>query len=466
MLAIFCGCSQPTEVQAPASPNTQQSRLPNVLFILADTLRADQITKRRNDIALMPNLAEFAAESWDYRAARTQSTWTKPSMASIFTSLYPGVHNVLYGIEGEIRAEKLPQTNVLPPGLETMAEYFAANGYSTGAVQSNANITSHFGFAQGFDSFEVKRFPEFKANEITDYAITAMAELGPPFFFYAHYMDTHAPYTAPDEYVEKIGPLPELSEQDAALLKDYGESYRDRIFFEVGLTTQRKYGNLSKNGEEYVRAKYDASSLHLDAEVSRLIRHVRERYPETIIVFTSDHGEELWEHGSIGHGKTVYEELTRVPLIIHAPGRPPRQIDAPVETIDLLPTCAALLGLPAKSEWQGANIGSAALPADRPVFSSTKMSMSGSNRDLEAVVKEGQKLLVDHKAGVSTLFDLENDPGEASGTVLNSSQHTLTEALAEFVARNKEHPLLQTVSTSTGLTPEQEENLRTMGYVK
>lgn len=467
VLAALCaslGCGQP----APVSVGTVER--PNVVVILADTLRADRVNMERGGKPLMPNLARFAAQSWNFRLCRVQATWTKPSMASIFTSLYPDVHRVLFGIDGEIGGTDLPRTDVLPESLETMAEYFKANGYATGIVQTNANVADHFGFAQGFDTYEFRAYPKTHGNEVTDYAIRQLGTMSRPFFFFAHFMDTHAPYQPPEGFVYDGEALPELTDQDRHLLANYNMGYRDRIMFEVGITSKRKYGNLSKAGEEYVRIKYDASAQFLDKEIGRLIDHVLANYPNTIVVVSSDHGEELWEHGSIGHGKTVYEEVARVPLMVRLPGAAARNVDAPVESIDILPTLAAILGLPAKPEWQGRDISGEhnAPGADRPVFSSAQMSISGSNRDLECVILGHQKLVVDRKTGARQLFDLSKDPLERTAAPYDetSPKNELGAALDRFRAANLAHPLRQELPATSGLTPEQQENIRNIGYLK
>lgn len=466
-LAVLCvslGCGQPTPV------SVEPAERPNVVVILADTLRADRVDMERGGKPLMPNVVRFAAHSWNFRLCRVQATWTKPSMASIFTSLYPGVHRVLFGIDGEIGGTELPRTDVLPESLETMAEYFKANGYATGIVQTNANVADHFGFAQGFDTYEFRAYPKTHGDEVTDYAIRQLDKMSRPFFFFAHFMDTHAPYQPPEGFVYDGEALPELTEQDRQLLANYNMGYRDRIMFEVGITSKRKYGNLSKAGEEYVRIKYDASAHFLDRQIGRLIDHVLTNFPNTVVVISSDHGEELWEHGSIGHGKTVYEEVTRVPLIVRSPGATARNIDEPVESIDILPTLASLLGLPARPEWQGRDISGArgAPGADRPVFSSAQMSISGSNRDLECVVLGHRKLVVDRKTGTGQVFDLDKDPEERTAAPYDktSAEAGLGAALDRYHAANLSHPLRQELPATSGLTPEQQENIRNIGYLK
>jgi arylsulfatase A-like enzyme len=442
----------------------------NIVLIVADTFRADRVTMQRDGKPLMPNLAAFAAESWYFRNCRCQAAWTKPSMATLFTSLYPDVHRVLFTIEENPDTADSPRSDKLPASFETMAEYLKSHGYATAGIQSNIHVTEHFGFAQGFDSYTERKPPLFHADDITDAAIEQLGTNSRPFFLYVHYMDTHGPYDMPDDDPRRPLPPPDLTDQDRELLNNWNDGYLDGVFFQVGLKAERKFGDFSKTGEDYVRAKYDASANFLDGEIARLTARVTEQFPNTVVVVTSDHGEELFEHGSLGHGKTVYEEVSRVPLIVKVPGAAPQSIDAPVELIDVLPTCASLLGLPLKPEWQGKELGKdlANLPVDRPVFGSAQMTIAGSNRDLESVVIGVRKLIVDKKKNTELVFDLVVDQGETSGTPLSGSSADLAfaRALEQHYALNAAHPLRQETPETTELTPEQQERLRTIGYLQ
>ena len=203
-LVICASCSGPKQPATPSATATNaphaQAAAPttsgpvNVLFVLADTFRADRVLMQRDGLPLMPNIAKLAGESWYYRNCHCQAAWTKPSIATLFTSLYPDVHRVLFGIERDLGTAKEPQSDVLPASFETMAEYLKSHGYATAGVQSNTHVTEYFGFNQGFDSYIVKRHPEFHGNDITNAAIEELDKLKPPFFLYAHYMDAHGPY--------------------------------------------------------------------------------------------------------------------------------------------------------------------------------------------------------------------------------------------------------------------------------
>lgn len=453
--AVGCG----KYAQTPQIEPRSESR-PNIILVVCDALRADRVGALRNNVPLMPNLQNFADSSWNYTNTRVQATWTKPSMATIFTSLYPETHQVLYGIHDTIYEGQPPRADVLPDSLETMASFLRTNEYATAGIQTNANINAAFGFDQGFDSYTFHKYPEYRATQVTNEAIATLETLRPPFFLYAHYMDPHAPYDPPVSFRKKIGPEPELTETDRDLMKDYGASYIDRILYEIGLTNERAFGNLSKAGEAYIEYCYDGETLYLDSELARLMSYVKENLPNTIVVITADHGEELWDHGSIGHAKTVYEELTRVPLIIQVPGEPPRVIDAPVETVDILPTIAALLGMEPRTGWQGRNISNPeSLDTERPIYSSTQASIPGSNVDLAAVVRSNNKLILHRESSSADYFDLAADPEEANPLGTITSADALNQLWSSHM--NAQRPVDR---ATTEVDSETVEAIKAIGY--
>jgi len=477
-LALCLGsCSAPdapvTPTAAPLAVSTAppaKPAHPNVLFILADTLRADRITMQRDDRPLMPNLAKLAGESRHYANCRAQAAWTKPSMATLFTSLYPGVHRVLFGIDRHLEAVQTPQSDILPDAYETMAEYLKAHGFATAGVQSNTHVTEYFGFSQGFDSYVVKRHPEFHGADITNAAFEELDKLKPPFFLYAHYMDVHGPYDLPKDHPGRPTPPADLTESDRQLLDNWNDGYLDLVFFQVGLAPTRQFGDFSPAGQAYVKMKYDLSARYLDSELGRLVERVSSRHPNTIIVLAADHGEELFEHGSVGHAKTVFEEVIHVPLLIKVPGEAPQVIDAPVGLVDVLPTLAGLLGLPPRAEWQGRDASStdSLPPTDRPIFGQAEITITGSNRHLEMAVVGARKLIVDTKKDSRTVFDLEQDPGELAGFPpgnIPDDAH-LAQVLEQQISMELNSPQRQQTPATTELTDEQRERIKMIGYLQ
>lgn len=438
----------------------------NVVLIVVDSLRADRLTGQRDGTPFMPNLQRFASESWAFSDATAQATWTKPSVVSLLTSLYPGAHNIQFGVAHALVPGGPITVDVVPETLEMMAEYFRKAGFQTAAVQTNANLNPAFGFGQGFESYFFEAYPMCRGTEATDVAIARVGELKPPFFLYIHYMDPHHPYDPPNPYRYTFGTPPDVPDLDRALLEGYSDGYYlDKTLFLVGVTKERKMGDLSEAGREYIRHMYDGEVRFADTEVWRLIETVRRTHPDTIVVVTADHGEEFWEHGAVGHGKTVYQELSHVPLIISFPGEAPRKVSEPVELVDILPTLAARLGLDPLPAWQGRDLTATALgQGPRAVFTDTRTSLKEAHLHLEAVRRGTYKLIADMTRGTRTLYDLSVDPGETRPVENQALADELYALLTEHWAENDRcrHDGPGTVQ----LDDETIRQLRSQGYLR
>ncbi len=418
-LALSCalaGCGQPApptpEVEAQVSiepPETAPER-PNVVLIIVDTLRADRLGAQRNGVPIMPEMAALAAESSQFTQARVQATWTKPSVVSILTGLYPETHKVEFGLQAKRTDGQAMLIDAIAPEITTMAEFFKAAGYATAGFQSNIHLREEYGFARGFDEYHFTKLAP--ATEITDAALEVARKATRPWFMYLHYFDPHASYEPQEPFFASYGTPPELSGEDRDLLDNNytAEYYMDRVLHDLGAREERAYGSFTEPGREYIRYLYDSECAYADREVGRLIDGLKSSGP-AIVVFTSDHGEEFWEHGSIGHSKTVYDELAHVPLFFHIPGEPPAKSAEPVETIDILPTLAALLDLPPDPHWQGRVLYPLRGIETRPSFARTRGSLRKFKLKHAMVLLGTHKLVVD-KAGVIQAFDLAADPAE------------------------------------------------------
>ncbi len=391
---------------------------PNVVMIVIDTLRADHLGAYGYDRPTSPQLDALAASGVRFTTTRSASSWTAASVASIFTGLYPAVHGLEKG------------DDVLADTLTTLAERFAANGYATAGFSANAAfITPEQGFAQGFEEFRVLhgdsvRFdsredkipldPLWKtwakvasADVVTDAGVTWLEKHAPrePYFLYLHYFDPHAGYFPPPPYRERMGVA-----ADAPLV---GAPQWD--FW----TLTTKFGATPEQ-LTMLRALYDGEIAFVDDEIGRLVATLRQRGDDTLIVVTSDHGEEFAEHGGLQHGSTLFEEQLRIPLIMTGP-RIPRGgvVDTPVSLVGLTATLAELVGL----------AGSVA-PPPQPSFaalidpSAASGDRSGGGRretmfaDLGGVKARHRDAVVDGRwkmirsATERHLYDLDADPGE------------------------------------------------------
>jgi arylsulfatase A-like enzyme len=301
-----------------------QREAPVVVIWLVDTLRADHTSPYGYDRETTPALDSFAQDAVVFETAIAQASWTKPSVASILTSELPGIH----------RAVQL--RDPLDSGQVTLAEMLQEKGYATGAAIANWVIYSEGNnFEQGFGTFVGLHDPggrpskEVPASEVVDASLAWLdARRGVPVFLYAHTMDPHVPYAPPPPFDQKFGPHPEEGHPGVDPRTDFKEP-RDR---------------------ERLIAQYDGDIAYGDREFGRFIAGLRSRglYDRALIIFMADHGEEFLDHGGWLHGRTVFDELIRVPLVIKFPGKrwAGRRIGQQVQTVDVLPTILANEGLP------------------------------------------------------------------------------------------------------------------------
>ncbi|MBI2423736.1 MAG: sulfatase [Candidatus Hydrogenedentes bacterium] len=389
--------------------STPQS--PNVLFITMDTLRSDRIAAVRNGQPVMPFLSRAVNEGAHFTRAISPCSWTKPAMASIFTGVSPEAHGVIYTSKKDANGNDA--SDVLSPEWMTLAEWLRVRGYSTWAYISNANLEKSFGFAQGFDAADYVYKNGASAPEVTDAALGKLSALKPPFLLYAHYMDPHSPYTPPALHKDALGPFPQTTAYDNTLLDnpmEFMRYYMDCAKIMLGLQEQPTVPPLSPGGQAAVEHLYDAEVRFMDEAIERLVTAVRKSRPNTLVVLVSDHGEEFWERGGMGHGTTLFQEQVHVPLVLMAPDIAPRKIDTTVSTLDLLPTFAAYLKIPGLSRWEGRGLLAPSEP--RPVFAFSKASEQDLQVHIDAIYEDGHVLIQDHGHGWERLFRHETDPGE------------------------------------------------------
>ncbi len=436
---------------------------PDVVLLVLDALRADRLGAQRNGQPLTPFLDEFGKTSLVFTNAIAQSSWTRPSMATLFTSLHVDAHQVYYDSPqdetGKTRAD------VLSEKLDTLAEYLKANGYRTAGVQTNGNLKRELGFAQGFDSYEY--FPDAPAAQITDAAIKSLGTMGDrgPRFLYVHYIDPHLPYVPPEFYRTLLGWPLKITPEETAIVTDFMGYFNDYLEFVTGLQPAPKYPQLSEEGREAVRLLYDGEVRYTDDEVRRLLGAVRAQWPKALIIITADHGEHLWEHKSLSHSTTLYDELTRVPLIVNAPGLDPGRTGKPVGLVDLMPSIAERLGTAPQPWWQGRSIFGE-IPGDRVLFSHTEGTAPKYNISLEMAQQGALKLIVNHKReDADELYDLAADPHEHDN--LAGQRPDDAGKLRKLISAHRQidEKARRSAQEQTVLDPETIEQQRSLGYV-
>lgn len=315
---------------------------PSVLIILADTLRADHIGCYGYQRQTSPNIDKFAEECLVFEKAFSPSPWTKTTVGSVMTSLYPHEHNAFRW------ADNLSNANL------TLSEIFRNTNYQTFCAQANQIITSRYGFHQGFQVY--KEMKNDLAENLTDEFIPWLSRnKGRPFFAYLHFMDTHYPYNIPEKFQRAFTTegqshldLNKMIAQDIRLLTEMGMPQSDR---------------------EYIVNLYDDSIIYFDIHFGRILEALEANrvLDETIIILLSDHGEEFWRHGSFGHGHTLYNELLHVPLMIRYPViLPVKKVAFPASLIDLYPTVLSLARIDFDEEIRGENLLPAVLNNRKP----------------------------------------------------------------------------------------------------
>lgn len=365
-----------------ASPNKRggESAIrwkPNVVFVVVDTLRADHLPFYGYEKDTAPFLGTVASRAVVFEKAFSASSWTAPAMGSIFTSRLPSEHGVISGFVAfkKSQSSQTLKLNALPRDIPTMGELFRAAGYRLFGIADNLNIGEEIGFDRGFHRFETyrNRGAETINAKVREWSEEIRASA--PYFLYVHYMDPHQPY------------------------------HRKAPWYVKGRDKR----------EDLVNA-YDSEIRHTDEHIRELFEMIGS-IDETIVVFVSDHGEEFYEHGKLGHGRQLYTESIHVPLMMLVPGIDPRRISDPVHTVDILPTLTDMLSLERRPDWVGrtlyASIAGRAPAPSRPIYSELLRPDDHPKPAMRSAISNDQFHLIetdwDGGAPKSELYDLSSD---------------------------------------------------------
>lgn len=420
---------------------------PNIIVVLIDTLRADRLGCYGWDRAKTPNFDRLAKLGVRYTNTMSASSWTLPSHASLFTSTYPSQH----GLHGDA---------VLPAELTTVAEQLRDHGYRTAALTEGGYLHGRYGLHRGFEAFE--RI-QGGVHESFPMARRWLTQAEGPYFLFLHTYQTHAPYDPPAEMTEGV-----VRPYDGPLELPVTPN-------RPGWLPQPKHGPTADD-RRFLRDLYDAEVRTTDAEFGRLFDQLVESgaMENTLLIATSDHGEEFYGHGSWGHGNGLYESLLRVPLIVYWPGHFEGGLvhGHPVHGVDLAPTLARAAGVPLPEFWVGHPLGSEAPDEDaRPMYVPFETYMS-KDRGLEGfALRDGNLKAVAYpteqrrkdEMPAFALFDLEADPLEASpleGAELEAEWRSRADALL-----GRFSPLGTPRGVGDGQTSDEREWLEKLGYI-
>jgi len=323
---------------APAPPlAAAQRQAENLILISIDSLRADRLSSYGNRNQTSPTIDRLAAEGVRFENASSASSWTLPSHMSMFTGRDVLGHGVI------------SESDRLSTAIPTLAGTLKNAGLVTGAVVSTPVLSRKFGFDHGFDHYDDYTIPAPTAfDAVVDEPAPTVEKLatewltahaGERFFLFLHFWDVHYDYIPPPPYDTMFDP-------------DYQGTVTGKAFYEDKNINKK----LPARDVEHLLALYDGEIRWVDDHIARLLG-VLDRLglsDKTAIVITSDHGDEFFEHGYKGHGRTLYNEVTRVPMVVRGPGVPAGQVvEAPVGLADIMPTALRLLGVEGPADLQG-----------------------------------------------------------------------------------------------------------------
>lgn len=392
------------ERHAPVRRAPSSEDAPNLVLVVMDTLRADRTSTHGYAKETTPALDSLAARGTTYAQSYATASWTWPSTASLLTGLQPNVH----GVTDDQHAD-LAQAN------ETLAELLQHRGYTTAAFACNPLISMQQNFHQGFETFSGFRRGFRPASEVfPDVERFLRENAGRRFFLYCHLADPHTPHLPREEDLERLGGTrPEGWTGDGTTLA----RYEDRATKNHGHDGEGRFvpgAILSEEELAWVSSTYDACVATGDFALGELLRVLRELdlEGETIVAFTSDHGEEWFEHGMLMHAKQLHAETIEVPTVIAGPGVAEGvRIETPVSNRHLAPTLARFGGAAFRSldgEPFVLHLDGSPLP-DEPVLISTRHGWwNGAYRRAIYGVREGEYVL--HWAPRGAAFGSEPDP--------------------------------------------------------
>lgn len=419
---------------------------PNVVVYLIDALRADRLGCYGYDRPVSPRIDDFARDAVLFERAQAQTSWTRASVASIFTGLMAQVHSA----NGD--------DDALSPEVKTIAEFLKAAGYKTVGISTNGNAGPGVGFGQGFDKF--KNLGPVRSEECNVEASKWLdrRDETAPFFMWVHTVDPHAPYMPPDDLRAVFAPD----------VVDENAGHVDRV---EGLTRDPR--RVTPQLIADLRALYDAEIAANDRTFGALIDDLQTRglYDDALIILVADHGEEFFDHGGWTHGKTLFGEQLDIPMIIKYPGEGGgRRINEIVQHVDLLPTILRELGLAAPEGIQGRSLQVLLTEEGRAGWENRSFSsLDLRGRQGSSVCDGGWKVIRfrDRATGrLAMLFDKAVDPEET--TDLFSVQPALGAtmlALDQQLGFRLPEPLIPPV-VDTSVKDKMRADLKALGYVQ
>jgi arylsulfatase A-like enzyme len=444
-VALLCAAVQfASGCGATESSNKPLNR--NVILISIDTLRTDRLGAYGYHLPTSPSLDALAARGILFENAISTAPWTTPAHASLLTGLYPTGHGVRT-VEHRL-ADNIP----------TLATIVKERGFDTAAFVNVLFLGAGSGLTQGFDQFSISPSKPSRAgaakNIIRDIQQWLDAHRERPIFLFAHFFDVHSDYQSLPRY-------------EAMFVSDQSNRFNGETK-QISDAVFGKIPAIEPFEAEHLSLLYSAGIRQLDDELGRFFGWLRARgwLDDTLLIVTSDHGEEFLDHGGMIHGSSHYQELIAVPLIMTGAGVPEGiRISTPVSLVDLVPTVLGILGIESPQQIDGRDL--------RPLWESERgwsfddrvllVETGPTQHDLLRSVRRGDhKFIVNIKTGVRELYDLREDPRETRN--LADQQPALAQSLATALEQLTSGGRVPEPVRS--YTPKMEQRLRALGYLQ
>ena len=481
---------EPT-VDLSSTPVRSEDPRPNVVLIVLDTQRVDRLGCYGYPKRTSPRLDAFAEDALVFDNAISAAIWTLPSHASIFTGLFPSEHGATYAHRW------------LDEDFTTMAEVLAAEGYETVAFSNNYWVSSITNVTQGFDRvLRPASIHYSRGNSISEFADKVLYPAGlvgkwvgvwtaedtgakytnqlvtrwldtrdpsRPFFLFVNYMEPHDPYR------------PHLPHRELFVsARDIGTSYRTTWGMpqEFSLLGRDVY---TERELDLLNEVYDGETRLTDDYVGELLERLAGRvaFDDTLIIITSDHGENLGDHHLQGHAHCVYDTVAHVPLIVRYPRRlaPGRNAEL-VQTTDLLPTVMDVVrGEPfAMPSTSGRSLLSSGPTTDVAVVERmAPQSLAVSDRGFDATpflgsiraIRVGPWKYLVWESGREELFNIADDPAETTNLIDRRIDiaDSMRERLAGWIAASRPYAAGDTAGSPDAVEEDARRKLRALGYI-
>jgi arylsulfatase A-like enzyme len=439
LVALALGCGR---TRAPE---------PDIVIFVVDTLRADHLGLYGHERPSSPRLDALAGESWVFDRAFSHSSWTLPATASLLTGRLPAAHGATRDPLDEFLYSPLDER------VPTLAERLTQRGRRAAAWVNNVYLAPEFGLARGFEHYDYNGssgLEERSAADAVDLALEWLKAHPEPTFVYLHVMEPHLPYLPPAPYKRAFTGPGEIPVP---------------VPFGVGDHLDRLMNGGWRPGDEEqasIQAMYDEEILTADAALGRLVDGLaaQGRWDRTLLAFTSDHGEEFWDHGSFEHGHSMYGEILRVPLLLRVPGQEARRVEFPVQHADLFQTLLGLAGAPRPAGSVGDDLRGllSAPPPPRPLLSEDCLY----GPPLAAITLGERRLIANLADRTARLYALDAR-GQADRRVEDSeAQAAETRALLGVMEGLRGDLAVHRPTQAKRLDPDSIEKLRALGYLQ